>query len=42
MVYVPQYMMEHPDFGYKETIFNVRLNGARACRGEILDSISSN
>lgn len=39
LAYVPQYMMEHPGFGYKETNFNVKLNGVRACRGSILDSL---
>lgn len=41
LAYVPQYMMEHPRFGYHETNFNVKLSGVRACRGSILDSVLS-
>ena len=30
-------MMEHPGFGYKETNFNVKLDGITGCRGSIVD-----
>ncbi|CAF9934544.1 hypothetical protein IMSHALPRED_009755 [Imshaugia aleurites] len=33
LLYVPKYMMEHSDFGYRETEFFVKLNGEPACLG---------
>lgn len=39
LAYVPQYMMEHPEFGYKETSFNVMLSGVRACKGSIINPL---
>lgn len=41
LTYVPVYMMEHPEFAYKETAFNVFLNGVRACKGSLLDNLES-
>ena len=41
LAFVPLYMMEHPKFGYKETKFNVALDGVRACKGSIIDSLLS-
>lgn len=41
LTYVPVYMMEHPEFAYKETVFNVFLNGVRACKGSLLDTRES-
>ena len=41
LTYVPVYMMEHPEFAYKETEFNVFLNGVRACKGTLLDTKKS-
>lgn len=39
LAYVPQYMMEHSRFGFKETNFNIKLNGVRACRGSIINTL---
>ena len=30
------YMMEHPEFGYREGDFRVELNGQQACMGRII------
>lgn len=41
LTYVPVFMMEHPEFAYKEIAFNVFLNGVRACKGSLLDTTES-
>ena len=36
LVSVPEYMMEHPRIGYRETDFLLKLRGHTACLGTLL------
>ena len=36
LLYVPRYMLEHADFGYRETEFVVKVRGQGACLGTLL------
>ena len=39
LVYVPRYMMEHREFGFKETEFVTKMYGQQACVGTILEGV---
>lgn len=39
LFYVPKYMMEHSDFGYRETDFIIKLSGRVACLGTIMKGL---
>ncbi len=40
-LFVPRYMMEHSNFGYRETDFLVKLGGEPACLGTLIKALRS-
>lgn len=38
-LFVPKYMMEHSNFGYRETDFLVKLGGEPACMGTLIKGL---
>lgn len=39
LIYVPRYMTEHKQFGYRETQFVTKMYGQQACVGTILEGV---